>query len=563
MRFKKLLVVVVSLLISILFMMNTLSLPSVSNDEIGLEQFSTLRAMAHMEVIAQKPHPAESTENEEVRLYLIDELQKLGLEPEIQSAYMEKYLDKWDVLVSGNVNNIVAKMEGVDDSDDAILLISHYDTVQTSPGAADATSGIVTILETLRAIKHNGMLKNDVIVLLSDGEEDGMLGAMAFEEKHAMMKNIKVVINLEARGNKGIVTMFETGDGNLKLINAMNKSIKQPFAFSASYEIYKIMSNDTDYSVFKEKGINGLNFANLEGGHTYHQMTDTPENYNLPTLQHYGDSILALMTHLGNAELNDLINTKTNSVFFSLTKNIFVNYSEIMVIPLTILIALVFVFVVVKNRKSKQLKLKKVMFGILMNIVTLVVVYFAIAPLVMPMYGMLMNSKNIESESLQWYASLADLTGNMSNMIIYVLITLALLSLASFIVRKFMNKKEMVGSALTIWILMMIVTSFTLKGISYMFTWTSLMFVMYYAFDSLMSESKMKENITFFLMFLSIFVAVNIYGMFIYLIYLALTVMMAAVVMVALALYGILLMAILFGKDQESENTITYEKLAA
>jgi len=543
--------------------MNTLSLPPLKNDDIRLEEFSSLRAMAHMEVIAQEPHPAESTENEEVRLYLIDELQKLGLEPEVQSTYVERYLDKWDVYVSGNVNNIIAKMEGTDDSEDAILLISHYDTVKTSPGAADATSGVVTILESLRAIKHNGMLKNDVIVLLSDGEEDGMLGAMAFEEKHAMMKNIKVVINLEARGNKGIVTMFETGDGNLELINAMNKSIKQPFAFSASYEIYKIMSNDTDYSVFKEKGIDGLNFANLEGGHTYHQMTDTPENYNLPTLQHYGDSILALMTHLGNVELNELIDTKTNSVFFSLTKNIFVTYSETMVVPFAILIASAFIFVVMKNRKSKQLKLKKVMFGMLMNGVTLVVVYFAIAPLVMPMYGMLMNSKGIEHESLRWYASLADLAGNMPNMIIYVLITLALLSLASFIANKFMNKKEMVGSALTIWILMMVVTSFTLKGISYMFTWTSLIFVMYYAFDSLMPKSKMKENVTSVLIFLSIFVAVNIYGMFIYLIYLALTVMMAAIVMVALALYGILLMAVLFGKNQKTETNITYEKQAA
>ena len=64
--------------------------------------------------------------------------------------------------------NIVARMEGTG-SGKALLLLSHYDSALVpSPGASDAGSGIVTILETLRAYKASEKKpKNDIIILLS------------------------------------------------------------------------------------------------------------------------------------------------------------------------------------------------------------------------------------------------------------------------------------------------------------------------------------------------------------------------------------------------------------
>ena len=48
------------------------------------EVFSTDAARAHVEVIGAEPHPMGSPEIEEVRDYLVAELERLGLSPELQ-----------------------------------------------------------------------------------------------------------------------------------------------------------------------------------------------------------------------------------------------------------------------------------------------------------------------------------------------------------------------------------------------------------------------------------------------------------------------------------------------
>ena len=51
--------------------------------------------------------------------------------------------------------------------------MAHYDSVPFGPGAADDGAGVVTLLETARALKAGPPLKNDVIFLFTDGEEAG------------------------------------------------------------------------------------------------------------------------------------------------------------------------------------------------------------------------------------------------------------------------------------------------------------------------------------------------------------------------------------------------------
>ena len=65
-------------------------------------------------------------------------------------------------------------------------------------------------LETVRALKASGPGKRDVMVLLTDGEEPGLYGAKAFFTSDPARTHVGVVINLEARGNRGRAVMFET-----------------------------------------------------------------------------------------------------------------------------------------------------------------------------------------------------------------------------------------------------------------------------------------------------------------------------------------------------------------
>ena len=106
------------------------------------------------------------------------------------------------------MENVLARIKGTNNSR-AVLLVAHYDSVATSFGANDDGAGVVTLLETARALKSVDPLKNDVIFLFSDGEEVGLLGAKAFTS-HPWARDIVVFMNFESRGNTGPVVMFET-----------------------------------------------------------------------------------------------------------------------------------------------------------------------------------------------------------------------------------------------------------------------------------------------------------------------------------------------------------------
>jgi Zn-dependent M28 family amino/carboxypeptidase len=77
------------------------------------------------------------------------------------------------LIYAGAAENIVAAFRGEANSR-AVMLVSHYDSVPGAPGAADAGAGVAGILEALRASQAGGSLRNDLIVLFTDGEEAGL-----------------------------------------------------------------------------------------------------------------------------------------------------------------------------------------------------------------------------------------------------------------------------------------------------------------------------------------------------------------------------------------------------
>src|SRR5690606_34842914 len=133
------------------------------------------------------PRPVGSAAHAATRAYLFEALQQLGLETEVQHATGTRRTGT--VLRVAQVANIVARLPGADSSG-AIVLMSHYDTVPHSPGAADAGNGVAAILETVRALRAGPPLNNDVIVLITDAEEPGLLGAQAFVGEHPWVSEL-------------------------------------------------------------------------------------------------------------------------------------------------------------------------------------------------------------------------------------------------------------------------------------------------------------------------------------------------------------------------------------
>ncbi|OIN57360.1 M20/M25/M40 family metallo-hydrolase [Arsenicibacter rosenii] len=269
--------------------------------------FSAERAMQHIRRFARQPHAMGTPEHARVRTYLIGQLQTLGLSPMVQDTTVSR-----GTLI-GHVYNIVGRLKGKG-SGKAVLLMAHYDSQPNTPGAADDGAGVAAILETVRALRQSPVLQNDIIVLLTDGEEYGLLGAQGFM-LHPWAKEVGFVINLEARGNSGPGMTFEISPQNGWVVREFAKAAPVPFASSLMYEVYRALPNDTDFSVFREAGYPGVNSAFIDGFVNYHKLTDTPEALDLRSLQHHGSNTLALAKHFGTIPLTD---TKApDKVFFN------------------------------------------------------------------------------------------------------------------------------------------------------------------------------------------------------------------------------------------------------
>lgn len=267
--------------------------------------FSIDNALLHLKNISKEAHYVGSEEHKKVQAYLVAELQKLGFETEIQTQTAVN--KKW--FAATTAENIIARLKGTG-SEKALLLLSHYDSnPHSSIGASDAGSGVVTILEGIRAfLAQNKTPKNDIIILFSDAEELGLLGAQAFVDTHSWAKEVGLVLNFEARGSGGPSYMLmETNGKNSKLLSEfLAAKPNYPAANSLMYSIYKMLPNDTDLTVFRKDGdINGFNFAFIGDHFDYHTAQDTYERLDRETLLHQADYFTTTLNYFANSDLSN------------------------------------------------------------------------------------------------------------------------------------------------------------------------------------------------------------------------------------------------------------------
>jgi hypothetical protein len=261
------------------------------------EVFSAGRAMQTLERLIpdDAPHPVGSPENLRVRKRLEHELRTLGLEPVIQDAFQvsQRYSS------SAQISNVMAKIQGRE-AGYAVLLLAHYDSREAAPGAGDDGAGVAVLLEIARALLLEGQPQRSVILLVTDGEEAGLIGADAFIQQHAWIDDVGVVLNLEGRGNSGPSLMFETGPDNGELARRWANASLRPVGTSVFSTFYRRLPNNTDFTPFLKAKKQGLNFAYIGNVAHYHTTHDTVANLNRGSVQHHGDNLLNLVRDLAN-----------------------------------------------------------------------------------------------------------------------------------------------------------------------------------------------------------------------------------------------------------------------
>lgn len=336
------------LLLAVLFFLALASVrpPSALPASAPADQFSAMRALGKLQVIARQPHPTGSAEHARVREYLLGELRGLGLDPQVQTASVARTDPKWyGRAVGATVNNVLARLPGSANTR-AVMLVAHYDSVPSGPGASDDGSGVVTELETLRALRAGPPLRNDVIFLITDAEEAGLLGAQAFVNEHPWAHEPGVVLNFEARGACGPASMFETSVGNGWLVHQFAEASPYPVTSSFSYEAYKRLPNDTDLTVFKRAGLAGLNFAYAGCWARYHTEGDSVQNLDPRSLQHQGSYALALARRFGDLDLTET--RAADAVYFNVWRSV-IHYPVSWTLPILALAILLAIFVVVRG----------------------------------------------------------------------------------------------------------------------------------------------------------------------------------------------------------------------
>ncbi|CAN5467737.1 hypothetical protein BH20VER3_BH20VER3_17210 [soil metagenome] len=269
--------------------------------------------MSHLPHFADRPHPIGTEANERVRDYLIGALRDLGAEVKIEQTIGLEAQGRF--VRAGTVQNILGTLRGSARSR-AVMLVAHYDSVPEGPGAADDGAGVSAILEVVRAVRAGPRLRNDLVVLFTDGEEAGLLGSAGFVADHPdLLHQVGLIINLEARGSAGPALMFETSENNGELVKDFAQAAPYPMASSLMVSVYKRMPNDTDLTVLKTTGAEALNFAFIEKSQNYHTQLDTISNLDPRSVQQMGANALGLVRYFGNRPLGE--ERKPDCIYFN------------------------------------------------------------------------------------------------------------------------------------------------------------------------------------------------------------------------------------------------------
>lgn len=408
----------------------------------SLTEFSADRAIEHLAVLANKPHPVGSEEHARVGEYIVGQLTALGLTPELQKTT--------------DLTNIVARLKGTSGGK-AVLLVGHYDTVPSSPGASDNGSAVAMMLETVRALKAGPPLSHDVMFLFSDGEEIGLRGAKAFVYQHQWAKEIAVVLNFDARGNSGPAIMFQTSPENGWLIRQFASASPRPVANSLSHDIYKLLPNSTDFGIFKDAGFAGLDFAFINGIKSYHTSNDTVAEMDRASLQHEGATGLALTSHLANANLDNV--RATDAIYFDLFSAILITYPANLALLFTLLIVLFFLAVITLGLRRRHLTIGGVAAGssaILLSMLSALIIVTLVH------WG-------IESWRGRMNEGVASQDG--LEMIVFAATAIAVAASLFVLVSRRINTTNLMMGSLSCWLVLLLLATFFVPGGSYLFTW--------------------------------------------------------------------------------------------
>ena len=220
------------------------------------------------------------------------------------------------------MSNIIAVLAG--QRQEAIGLLSHVDSVAEGPGAGDDALGVAVALETARVISAQRDRPWSLFVIITDGEEYGLMGAAALVGERDVTDRLRAYLNVESIGSGGVPVLFETGPGNGWLTAAWARNAPHPRGGSYAIEIYKRLPNDTDFSILKTQDIPGLNFAAVGDSYAYHTPRDSAARLSPITIRAMGENAVAIVNALQRVDITQ--RAAADHTFFDVGGTVAVSY---------------------------------------------------------------------------------------------------------------------------------------------------------------------------------------------------------------------------------------------
>jgi carboxypeptidase Q len=180
-------------------------------------------------------------------------------------------------VTSGPVEaaNVVGEIRGTEHPEQVIVVGGHLDSWDLAQGATDDGTGVATTLGAAEAIKASGYKpKRTIRFVLFTGEEQGLLGSMAYTRQHKdEMQNHVAALILD--NGQGPVVRLNMG-GHEDLIPAVRKFAEAVKSFG-EIEVNERTSFGTDAGPFILAGLPGINMGqdSPEYRYTHHSAVDT------------------------------------------------------------------------------------------------------------------------------------------------------------------------------------------------------------------------------------------------------------------------------------------------
>ena len=425
-----------------------------------LTVFSAERALVHVSAIANQSRAVGTPGHFAAQQYLLDTIATLGLEPEIQATTTVQRWPQATQFGIGSVENILVRLPGTD-STGAIAINGHYDSGSNTPGAADCGACVGALLETLRALRTGPPLQNDVIFVFADSEENGDLGAHAFTTQHPWQQDVRLAFNLEATGNAGPNLLYSTHRHNYPVIAGFIRAAPHPIAHSFAIAFARWMPSlrlGCDLEEYLDRGSAGLGFA-LTGNTTgYHTAVDNVSMLSQRSLQHEGETTLALVRYFGGRDLTKLVSSQ-DAVYFNLLPQVVVYYSTAWVMPLIAAVLLIYGFVIGLGLRSQQLTIAGISWGAIAFVASTAVTLMVATAL---WWGIKTANPNLQVVMVGHYRTTDYFLG-------LALFAVALMTALQVWLRKWMRGNDRTAGALLIWLALMLLSGVMAPFASYLF----------------------------------------------------------------------------------------------